>query len=204
MFESEPWFRALEGVPQDPIHHAEGDVATHTRMALEALATIEEFRALPVQRQDRLRMAVALHDVAKPFCTQHTEDGRITAHGHSRRGELMARRILWEAGVAAGDREHIATLVRHHQVPFWALERPDLERIALRVSLLASNEDLAILATADILGRNCDDQKEVLENIALFREYCRERTILDDPWPSLVFALPRRRQCRAVLCTRQN
>jgi hypothetical protein len=34
-------------------------------------------------------------------------------------------------------REHVAALVRHHQVPFWALERPDLRQIAFRVSLMA-------------------------------------------------------------------
>ena len=32
-----PWIRRLEGVPQDAAHHGEGDVATHTRMAAEAL-----------------------------------------------------------------------------------------------------------------------------------------------------------------------
>lgn len=182
-FEKYPWFRALVGVPQDAIHHAEGDVATHTRMAAQALLALPAFQALPPQRQGLLWAAVLLHDVAKPYCTQHTEDGRITAHGHSRRGELMARRILWEMGVSVRTREHIAALIRHHQVPFWALEREDLERIAIRVSLLASNEDLAILATADILGRVCADQEQVVENIELFREYCRDLGVPDRPWP---------------------
>ena len=64
----------------------------------------------------------------------------------------------------------MAALIRHHQVPFWALERPrDLDRIVLRVSLLASNDDLALLATADILGRVCADAAGMLDNIALFR-----------------------------------
>lgn len=178
----QPWFQALHGVAQDPIHHAEGDVATHTRMALEALVSLQEFQDLRPERQQTMRLAVALHDVAKPLCTQHTDDGRITAHGHSRRGELMARRILWEAGVPVAQREHIAALIRHHQLPFWALERTDLERIVLRVGLLASNEDLALLATADILGRICGDQAQVLENIDLFRGYCTELGVLDKPW----------------------
>jgi hypothetical protein len=65
--ETQPWFKALEGVPQDPIHHAEGDVATHTRMALEALVSLKEFPDLPPERQEVMRLAVALHDVAKPF-----------------------------------------------------------------------------------------------------------------------------------------
>jgi hypothetical protein len=39
--------------------------------------------------------------------------------------------------------------------------------VVLRVSLMACNEDLALLATADILGRDYSDTAEVLENIVL-------------------------------------
>ncbi|GAA2376672.1 hypothetical protein GCM10010432_37720 [Catellatospora methionotrophica] len=119
--------------------------------------------------------------MAKPDCTRHDGE-RVTAHGHSRRGELTARRVLWELGAPIGDREHVAALVRHHQVPFWALERPDLEQIALRVSLTARNDDLAILATADIRGRVCADADAVLDSIGLFREYCADLGVLDRPW----------------------
>jgi predicted kinase len=175
------WVRRLAGVAQDPIHHAEGDVATHTRMACEALAALPEWRARVEADRVRLFAAVLLHDAAKPDCTQVQPDGRITAHGHSRRGDLIARRVLWELGAPVRWREHVAALVRHHQVPFWALERPDLDRIVFRVSLSARNDDLALLASADILGRTCADAVEVGENIALFREYCAERGCLDTP-----------------------
>ncbi|PRY33976.1 AAA family ATPase [Umezawaea tangerina] len=175
------WVRRLRGVVQDPVHHAEGDVATHTRMACEALAALPEWRARPPHERVLLFAAVLLHDSAKPFRTQVDEHGRVTAHGHSRHGDLLARRILWELGAPPAWREHVAALVHHHQVPFWALERADLERIVFRVSLLARNDDLAILATADILGRVCGDAEGIVENIALFREYCRELDCLDRP-----------------------
>nr|WP_198151263.1 AAA family ATPase [Kibdelosporangium sp. MJ126-NF4]CEL13780.1 FIG00867533: hypothetical protein [Kibdelosporangium sp. MJ126-NF4]CTQ88148.1 FIG00867533: hypothetical protein [Kibdelosporangium sp. MJ126-NF4] len=171
----------MTGIPQDPQHHAEGDVDTHTRMACEALTTNPEWRALPPENRTRLFATVLLHDVAKPDCTRHTDDGHITAHGHSRRGDLLTRRILWELGATPTWREHVAALVRHHQIPFWALERPDLQQIAFRVSLLARNTDLAILATADIHGRICADTHDVLDNIALYREYCAETACLDTP-----------------------
>ncbi|MFC9974681.1 AAA family ATPase [Spirillospora sp. NPDC127200] len=175
------WVRRMEGVPQDAVHHAEGDVSVHTRMACEALAELPAWRARPADERVRLFTTVLMHDVAKPFCTQTDDAGRITAHGHSRRGDLMVRRILWEMGAPAAWREHVAALVRHHQVPFWALERPDLQRIVFRVSLLARNDDLVLLATADILGRICGDTAEVLENIALYEEYCAEEDCLDAP-----------------------
>ncbi|MCG5214840.1 AAA family ATPase [Streptosporangium sp. KLBMP 9127] len=175
------WVRRLAGVPQDAVHHGEGDVAVHTRMACEVLAELPEWRERPAAERVRLFAAVLLHDVAKPDCTKEDAEGRITAHGHSRRGDLIARRVLWELGAPPAWREHVAALVRHHQVPFWALERPDLREIAFRVSLLARNDDLAVLATADILGRICGDAAEVLENIALFREYCADQDCLDAP-----------------------
>lgn len=175
------WIRDLAGVEQDPVHHAEGDVEVHTRMACEALADLPAWRARPEAERVRLFAAVLLHDVAKPLCTRRDEEGRVTAHGHSRRGDLMVRRILWESGAPITWREHVAALVRHHQVPFWALERPDLHRIVFRVSLLARNDDLAMLATADILGRRCGDVAEVLDGIDLYSEYCAEQRCLDRP-----------------------
>jgi predicted kinase len=175
------WVRRLTGVPQDAIHHAEGDVEVHTRMACEALAELPGWRARPADERTRLFAAVLLHDVAKPQCTQTDEMGRITAHGHSRRGDLMVRRVLWELGAPVTWREHVAALVRHHQVPFWALERPDLQQIAFRVSLLSRNDDLVLLATADILGRICGDTDEILENIALYGEYCAQQRCLSGP-----------------------
>jgi predicted kinase len=175
------WVRALTGVPQDALHHGEGDVEVHTRMACEALAELPEWRARPAGERVRLFATVLMHDVAKPYSTAIDEGGRITAKGHSRRGDLMVRRILWELGAPVPWREHVAALVRHHQVPFWAFERDDLQRIAFRVSLLARNDDMVLLATADILGRVSGDTQEVLENVQLYGEYCAEQECLEVP-----------------------
>ncbi|MER6813700.1 AAA family ATPase [Spirillospora sp. NPDC000708] len=175
------WVREMAGVPQDAVFHGEGDVEVHTRMACEALAALPQWRARPEDERVRLFATVLMHDIAKPYCTRTEDDGRITARGHSRRGDLMVRRILWEMGAPVAWREHVAALIRHHQVPFWALERPDLQKIAFRVSLLARNDDLVLLASADILGRICPDTDELLDNVALYGEYCAEQRCLDAP-----------------------
>jgi predicted kinase len=178
-----PWIRALAGVAQDPRHHGEGDVATHTRMACAALAASPSWRARSEPARVRLFAAVLLHDAAKPWCTRAGADGAITAHGHSRGGDLHARRVLWEMGAPPAWREHVAALVRHHQVPFWAFERPDLAPIAFRVSLLASNADLVELACADIRGRICDDADALIDNVLLYGQWCGENRCLDGPRP---------------------
>lgn len=57
------WIRDMEGVPQSPIHHAEGDVETHTKMVANALLNMEEYQALGEQDQHILFATALLHDV---------------------------------------------------------------------------------------------------------------------------------------------
>ena len=84
------WVRALAACPQDPIHHAEGDVWIHTRMVLETLLAMPGYKALGELDRRAVHIACLMHDIAKPATTRTEEGGRITAKGHSRAGELMA------------------------------------------------------------------------------------------------------------------
>jgi predicted kinase len=168
------WVRALEACPQDPVHHAEGNVWIHTRMVLETLVALPEWRALPKTEQHIVYLACLLHDVAKPATTRTEDDGRVTAKGHSRRGELMARQILWEQGLPFAAREVVCGLIRHHQIPFYLIERDDAQRLAAEVSLIARCDLLALVAEADILGRVCSDLPRIVDNIQLFRQFCQD------------------------------
>jgi predicted kinase len=170
-----PWIRALEGVPQDPIYHAEGDVATHTRLVLEALQQLEEFKALPEQEQHLLRAAALLHDVEKPSTTLQEADGSISARGHAKKGELRSRSILYlDIPTPFPLREQICKLVRHHGLPLWVFDSPDPRKAVIEASLEVDTRLLALLAQADVLGRRCADQQELLYRIELFGELCRE------------------------------
>lgn len=176
-----PWVRALEACPQDAIHHAEGNVWIHTRMVLETLVAMPAYAALGPEERHAVYLACLLHDVAKPATTRTEDDGRITAKGHSRRGELMARKILWEQGIAFDTRERVCGLVRHHQIPFYLIERPDAQRLAAEISLVARCDLLAIVAEADIRGRICADMPRILDAIELYRELCRDEGCFDGP-----------------------
>ena len=85
------WVRDMDGVPQDPIYHAEGDVAVHTRMVLAALEALPEYQALAPQEQEILWAAALLHDVEKRSTTVIEDDGRITSAGHAKKGAQTAR-----------------------------------------------------------------------------------------------------------------
>ena len=177
------WIRAMRGCPQDPIFHAEGDVWTHVRMVCEELLAMSSWRALGDEARDLVFAAALLHDVGKPACTRREEGGRVSSRGHSRRGSLMARRILWELEVPFATREAICWMVRYHQAPFWLLEREDSRRMVLEMSQHVRCDWLAMLAEADMRGRICEEQELQLEKVRLFAEYCRDEGCLEQPWP---------------------
>ncbi|MBI2690011.1 MAG: AAA family ATPase [Acidobacteria bacterium] len=173
------WIQALRDCPQDPVHHAEGNVWIHTGMVLESLAADTRFRDASEGERDVLWAAAVLHDVAKPETTEVQSDGRVTAKGHSARGALRARAILWELGMPFARREQVCGMIRYHQFPFYLIERDDAQRKAAAISLSARCSQLAVLAEADIRGRVCADLEKVLENIALFESFCREEGCWD-------------------------
>src|SRR5450432_3610617 len=73
------WLRAMEGVPQSPIFHAEGDVLIHTHNVVEALTSLEEWRNLPIQERKLLFASALLHDIGKPASTKIDEAGHISS-----------------------------------------------------------------------------------------------------------------------------
>jgi len=176
------WVRALKDCPQDPVHHAEGNVWIHTRMVLDALVDAEAFRALDRRGQAVCFAACLLHDVAKPWTTRE-EDGRITARGHSAAGAVAARQWLWEQGVDPVDREAVCALVLRHQLPFFAVENDDGERRSVLASCATPLRWLAAVNEADGRGRVCADPERIAENVALFRVMAQELGCLDGPYP---------------------
>lgn len=179
--EGHSWLLDLADCPQDPIHHAEGDVLTHVNLVCAALHSLPAYQALEAQEQQILAWAALLHDIAKPQCNQVAPDGRISSPGHALKGSLRARRILWGMDCPFAVREEIVGLVRYHMTCFWALEREDPIRLARRISLSCRCSLLALLAEADALGRRCADQQDVLERVALFAELCRDAQCWDGP-----------------------
>ena len=173
----------LAATPQDPGFHAEGDVWTHTRMCVEALLGQPAYAALDAEAREIVGCAVLLHDIGKPSTTRD-EGSKLTSRGHSARGEQIARAALWRLGAPFSFREHVCALIRHHQVPFFGITRPDSERLALRLAMVTRNDWLAIVADADGRGRRCADpadQARIVDHCALWAAHCAELGVLDRP-----------------------
>ncbi|HOV26316.1 MAG TPA: AAA family ATPase [Pseudobacteroides sp.] len=185
IYDSFEWVRAMEGVRQDPIHHAEGDVLTHTRMVCEALAAMKEWRELNEPLRSILFAAALLHDVAKPYCTREDE-GAIISPGHAVKGEMEARRIIYKdmgLGISTpfSIRETIAKLVRFHGLPLFFIEKPNPAKAVIGASQTTRMDWLAMLSKADVLGRECRDSSDLLDRVSLFTDFCSEQGCLEKP-----------------------
>ena len=174
------WIRAMRDCPQDPEYHAEGDVWVHTRAVCEALVSDERFGSLSDDEREILFAAAMMHDISKPECTRR-EGGRIRSPGHSAKGSIRARRILWELNWPLAKREAVAGLVRHHMTPYHLLDGSTTQKRLFFASQTARCDWLAILSTADVRGRICRDQQRLLDNIALFEEMARGEGCLSEP-----------------------
>ncbi|MFK7950230.1 MAG: AAA family ATPase [Saprospiraceae bacterium] len=187
------WFRDMRNVQQDAIWHAEGDVFVHTKMVVEELIQLPEFKRLNNQDKHILVASALMHDIEKSSTTT-TEiiEGkeRIVAPRHAKKGEFTVRKMLYQ-GLCNQDfqtietpfeiREAIAKLVRNHGSPLWAITQENPQKYVIAKSLELNTEHVAMLAKADVLGRICEDTEDMLLRIALFEELCRENDCWGKP-----------------------
>lgn len=180
------WIADMQGVPQDAIWHAEGDVYIHTKMVLDELCRLPEFSQQTPQNQQILIAAALLHDVEKRSTTvEEIINGqtRIRSPKHAKKGEFTARCILYrDIATPFAVREQVAKLVRWHGLPLWAIDKANPEKAVIAGSLNMDLSLLAILAKADVLGRICPDKDEILERIALFEVLAKELDCWDKPF----------------------
>lgn len=97
-----PEVEAMEGVSQPPEFHPEGDVFTHTRLALSHLR----------DPSPTLAMGVLLHDVGKPPTFERAD--RIRFNGHAEVGAEMAGAICRRLRLSVDESDRVTALVREH------------------------------------------------------------------------------------------
>lgn len=108
-----PELAALDGCPQDPRWHPEGDVWVHTLHCLDAFA-----QARCGDREEDLIVgfAVLCHDMGKPSTTECDAEG-IRSHGHEHAGLRPARRFMESLNLATRLIEQVLPLVKCHMRP---------------------------------------------------------------------------------------
>lgn len=174
-----PAMHALEGTPQDPGWHAEGNVFVHTGMVLEALYALLDERAASVtgHRRAALILAAALHDVAKPETTREMEIRgvqRVAAPRHEMRGRSMLAVQLMGQGLDYRTVELALDLVGYHVQPKFLVVKGRERGAYVGLAQCADPELLYWLELADMIGRRCDDQPQQIEHIEMFGLFARE------------------------------
>jgi tRNA nucleotidyltransferase (CCA-adding enzyme) len=151
-----PELKALDGCPQEPEWHPEGDVWVHTLQVVDqARLRIDD---LPRPQQIAVMLGALCHDLGKPKVTKFF-DGRIRSHDHEAQGVAPAMSLLDRLNVHSIDgydvRGQVAGFTSQHLQPgAWYKRREEVgdgafRRLAAKVDL----ELLARLAKADCLGR---------------------------------------------------
>ena len=186
--EKTPLGGVLQGMAatmQNPEHHGEGDVYSHTKAVCEALIGLKEYRELSEEHRQILFLGALLHDIGKIRCTKR-ENGVLVSPHHCAVGALMARELLWRDFRLCGTkekqalREAVCALIRYHSLPMFAAEDPKGERKLLKAASTGSLakgfslELLCLLEQADVLGRISKDSEGQLESIALCRLMAEE------------------------------
>lgn len=173
-------FDKLKETPQDPIHHQERDVYTHTQLVLNALFGLEEFKKLSPFEKQVLEFTALFHDIAKPH-TLTFEDGRVRNPKHASIGANITRQLLDKGNYKLSFITAVYYTILFHGYPFWVFEKENPLKSIISTSLLTNNKLLYIFAKADLLGRVCNDVNEMNYKLELFKELCIENNCFDKP-----------------------
>lgn len=179
-------FTRLEETPQDAYYHAEGNCLVHTKMVVAELVNGADYANSTDAERFVLFYAALLHDISKPDTTViDTVTGKIGQPGHSRRGAIDSRILLWRAGVPFALREAICRIISVHQLPFFAIAGnkggKSAEFLIRKLSHELDLRLLAAVAEADMRGRHYEKRADCLVDIELFREMARDEDCYGKP-----------------------
>lgn len=166
-----PELKALIGVPQNPVYHAEGDVWTHTMMVLDEAAKLRDRASNPYW----FMLSAVVHDFGKAVCTEE-KDGVLHAYLHEIKGlplaEAFLRRITGERKLM----DYVLNMVEYHMKPNTVAGARSAEKVTTRMfDLSVDPEGLICIALADDRGRitqapATNHEEFLYERLAVYRE----------------------------------
>ena len=148
-----PELEAIIDIPQSPIWHPEGDVWTHTMLAIDKMA---ELKTGDSKRDLKLMFAVLCHDFGKATHTQITPD-KISAKGHELAGVEPTKRFLYRLTNEHKFIDDIAKLVEYHMVPSQYFQNGAKDKTIRKLSTKIDIKELVAVARADFLGRTTQE-----------------------------------------------
>ncbi len=107
-----PELKALIGIEQNPKHHSEGDVWTHTMMVLNEAVKYRQRVSEPFG----FMLSVITHDMGKAVCTELI-NGEIHAYEHETKGIPVAEKFLKRITNENGLIKFVLNLTELHMKP---------------------------------------------------------------------------------------
>jgi tRNA nucleotidyltransferase (CCA-adding enzyme) len=150
-----PELRALQGTPQEPEWHPEGDVFVHTCHCCDALVQLPTWRTADEQSRIAYSLAVLAHDFGKSQTTQRAlkdEQWRIISPGHEEASVVLAESFLNRIHAPGTIRERVLPLVRNHMAHLQIVTDRAVRRLAKRLEP-ENIQSLCLVMTADAMGR---------------------------------------------------
>jgi poly(A) polymerase len=174
LLDAVPELSLSRGVEQSPYHHL--DTFEHTLEVVRGVEReLEEARLgarVAQHRVEGLRLAAALHDVAKPV-TRGEIEGRVLFVSHDSLGIPLVRRVCRRLGLSAPLTDPATTLTALHlKIGFMASHRTDYTPHRLARAAGPFGEELAVLSWADRLAARGPRLKR--EHLERHRELCVE------------------------------
>lgn len=151
-----PEFDVMMETPQVNKHHAYS-VGEHTIVSLQN-----------VEPDKALRLAILLHDVAKPVCETVDENGQEHYYGHPEKSAEMTKAILRRLKFDNKTIDVCTQLIKYHD------ERPQITEKSIRKAIskigVETIPDLLKVKRADCLGQSMYRREEKLQYIDEFQK----------------------------------
>lgn len=166
-----PELKALIGIPQNPVFHAEGDVWNHTMLVLDEAAKLRGKAANPYW----FMLSALTHDFGKAVCTEE-QDGVLHAYQHEICGLPIAETFLRRITSETKCMEYVLNLAEFHMKPNTIAGAGSAVKVTARLfDQSVDPEGLICLALADDRGRitqvpAADHEAFLYERLAIFRE----------------------------------
>lgn len=157
------WFqevKALIGVEQCEIYHAEGDVYNHTMLALDIAANLREKAENPLA----FMLAVLCHDLGKAVATT-VIDGRIRAFDHENLGVDIADTFISRLTSNKKLKKYVKNMVKLHMRPNMLVKQKAGKKAYNRLfDKSESPKDLLLLSQVDFDASLSNGEKESYEH----------------------------------------
>lgn len=184
-------FEELKTCIQDINHHGEGNVFTHTQMVMDSLLNSLEYSnilngdSISEYSKSILEYCTMLHDIEKPKTRCEEIIGgvkRITHRKHGKYGAKTSYKMLTEMNYDIKFIWDVYNLILHHGKPFWIFNKNNPTYEIIKLSHQTRIDWLYIFAKADLIGRICNDQEEILLNLDLMKELAIELDCYNKPY----------------------